>query len=217
MSTMMHKKISLIGKSFVLLTIGVMGNIAVVTAADSVSSEDGAVFQQSDNLIELFQHFTKNFDESHYQATFNLSKADNRPLTEILALNSQDTWNSVVGYIAKSDFILSAAYSYRNLSNSDFLKRLNIQKETWNTHIVGLGNQLSEFGKVLVSDKRFGQQFHNLITSRFQLTTLMHLKYLAQAVTDAKASDEAINNAWSKAKPVIETYLEKHNLLSSSI
>ncbi|MBW8309162.1 MAG: hypothetical protein K0M45_05940 [Candidatus Paracaedibacteraceae bacterium] len=217
MSTVMPKKISLIGKKFVLLTIGVMGNIGVGAASDSVSPHDSAVFQQSDNLIELFQHLTKDFDEAHYQVTFNLSKADNRPLTEILDLNSQDAWNSVVGYLAKSDFILSAAYSYRNLSNGDILKRLNMKKETWNTHVMGLGGQLGEFGKVLVSDKRFGLQLHNLITSRFQLTTFMHLKYLAQAVTDAKASDETINNAWSSAKQVMENYLEKHKLLSSPI
>ncbi|AIK96974.1 hypothetical protein [Candidatus Odyssella acanthamoebae] len=215
MSTITREKISFFGKNVGLLAIGVMGNMVVAAAVDHKSLIDNYTIQPSDSLIELFQHLTENFDDSHYQATFNLSKTENRPLTEILDLSSQDAWNSVVHYLAKSDFILSATYSYRNLSNIDFLKRLNMQKDRWNTHVLGIGGQLEGFGKVLVSDKRFGLQLHNLITSRFQLTTFMHLKYLAQAVSEAKTSDSTINNAWSGAKQVIENYLENHNLLSS--
>jgi hypothetical protein len=217
MSTITREKMSFFGKNVVYLFIGVMGNMMVVGANPQESPVNPSPIQPSDSLVELFHHLTENFDESNYQATFNLSKTDNRSLTEILDSSSQEAWDSVVHYLAKSDFILSAAYSYRNLSNIDFLKRLNMKKDSWNTHVLGLGEQLEELGKVLVSDKRFGLQLHNLITSRFQLTTFMHLKYLAQALADAKAADLTINNAWNGAKQTIEKYLENHNLLSSAI
>ncbi len=89
-----------------------------------------------------------------------------------------------------------------------------MEQSAWNQHILALGKELEDFGKVLVSDLRLGSQLNNLINCHFQVTTFMYLKSLTQTIIDIKASDPNFDKFIVGSKKIIENYLVQHDLLA---
>ncbi|WP_010299917.1 hypothetical protein [Candidatus Odyssella thessalonicensis] len=198
-----------------ILAAGCTLNTSMAAAVEGEQLEHPHILASNNNFVDLFQHILEGIEAPEETPNLNHLKKQSRPLTEILEVSPEEAWHSVVSYLAKSDFILAAAYSYRKLVNIELLNRLKLEQSSWKSHITALGEHLEDFGKVLVSDARLGTQLHDVLKCRFQMTTFLYLKSLSQTIMDIKETDANFNKLLGGVKETVETYLVKNNLLAS--
>lgn len=191
--------------------------VSFVCKAEAQQLDDPTRGEISDQIdfSELFQQGADNSEigeapELRFGGVLTKSK---HALTELLGQDSGDAWNSVIHYFAKSDFILTAVYSYRNFTKNELLHRLNLKQTEWAQHVRGIGQEMSDFGKTLVEDARFGSALHNVITCRFQVTTFMYLKTMADTFKGAIKADPILQESVLSGSKVLQAYLESHDLL----